>query len=102
MATKKGLAIHFNAEDVREMGRASYGVTGIKLKAGDQVVSLEILETEAIVTITEKGYGKRTSVSDYRKTARAGVGVINVKTSDKTGNVVTTVSVNDTDSIIIT
>ena len=102
MATKKGKAIRFNAEDVRESGRASYGVAGIKLNKDDEVVSLEILETDAIVTITKHGYGKRTSVKDYRKTARAGKGVINVKVSEKTGEVVTTVSVNDKDSIIIT
>ncbi len=102
MATKKGKAIRFNAEDVREMGRSSYGVTGIKLDKDDEVVSLEVLETEAIITITENGYGKRTTVQDYRKTARAGKGVINVKVSDKTGNVVTTVAVNDKDGIIIT
>jgi len=102
LATKKGIAIKFNSDDVREMGRASYGVTGIKLHPGDEVVSLEILDTSAIITITEKGYGKRTSVDDYRKTARAGRGVINLKVSDKTGNVVNTVSVNDNDSIIIT
>jgi DNA gyrase subunit A len=102
LATKKGKAIRFNSSDVRQMGRASYGVTGIKLDKGDEVVSLEILDTPAIVTITEKGYGKRTEVGDYRKTARAGKGVINVKISDKTGNVVTTVSVNDKDNIIVT
>jgi len=102
LSTKKGLAIRFNSDDVREMGRASYGVTGIKLKTGDEVVSMEILDTEAIVTITKKGYGKRTAVKDYRKTARAGKGVINLKVSEKTGDVVTTVSVNDKDSIIIT
>ena len=102
MATKHGKAIRFNADDVREMGRGSYGVTGIKLDKGDEVVSLEILRTVAIITITEKGYGKRTSVEDYRKTARAGKGVINLKISDKTGDVITTVAVNDTDNIIIT
>ncbi len=102
LATLKGLAIRFNSEDVREMGRASYGVTGIKLNKGDEVVSLEILNTDCIITITKKGYGKRTAVKDYRKTARAGKGVINVKVSEKTGDVVTTVSVNDKDSIIIT
>lgn len=102
LATKHGKAIRFNSDDVRDMGRSSYGVTGMKLDNGDEVVSLEILDTPAILTITEKGYGKRTEVQDYRKTARAGKGVINVKTSDKTGNVVTTVSVNDKDNIIIT
>lgn len=102
LATKKGKAIRFNSNDVREMGRASYGVTGIKLDKGDEVVSLEVLDTEAILTITRKGYGKRTAVKDYRKTARAGKGVINLKVTEKTGEVVTTVAVNDKDSIIIT
>jgi len=102
LATRKGQAIRFNSNDVREMGRASYGVTGIKLSSGDEVVSLEILNTQAILTITKNGYGKRTAVNDYRKTARAGKGVINLKVSEKTGNIVTTVAVNDKDSIIIT
>lgn len=102
LSTKKGLAIRFNSDDVREMGRASYGVTGIKLKSGDEVVSMEILNTDCIITITKNGYGKRTAVKDYRKTARAGKGVINLKISEKTGDVVTTVAVNDNESIIIT
>jgi DNA gyrase subunit A len=102
LATKQGKAIRFNSNDVREMGRSSYGVTGIKMDKGDKVVSLEILDTVAVITITENGYGKRTVVEDYRKTARAGKGVINVKVSDKTGPVVTTVAVNDSDSIVIT
>ncbi|HTY43965.1 MAG TPA: DNA gyrase subunit A [Patescibacteria group bacterium] len=102
LATKKGQAIRFNSDDIREMGRASYGVTGIKMHDKDEVVSLEVLSTLAILTITEKGYGKRTSVSDYRKTARAGKGVINLKVSEKTGNVITTVAVGDKDNIIIT
>ncbi len=102
LATRKGKAIRFNSSDVRPMGRASYGVTGIKLDGNDEVVSLEVLDTAAIMTITEKGYGKRTAIEDYRKTARAGKGVINVKVTDKTGNVINTVSVNDKDNIIIT
>ncbi|MEX2017521.1 MAG: DNA gyrase subunit A, partial [Candidatus Pacearchaeota archaeon] len=102
LATKKGQAIRFNSDDVREMGRASYGVTGIKLDKGDEVVSLEVLSTATILTMTKKGYGKRTAVDDYRKTARAGKGVINVKVSEKTGDVVNTVSVSDNDNIIIT
>ncbi|MEK6830361.1 MAG: DNA gyrase subunit A [Nanoarchaeota archaeon] len=102
LATKKGQAIRFNSDDVREMGRASYGVTGIKLDKGDEVVSLEVLSTATILTMTKNGYGKRTAIEDYRKTARAGKGVINVKVSQKTGEVVNTVSVNDNDNIIIT
>lgn len=102
LATKKGQAIRFNGDDIREMGRASYGVTGIKLDKGDEVVSLEVLNTATILTMTRNGYGKRTAIEDYRKTARAGKGVINVKVSQKTGDVVNTVSVNEEDGIIIT
>jgi len=102
LATKAGQAIKFNSDDVRPMGRTSYGVTGIKMHAGDEVVSLEVLNTDAILTISEKGYGKRTAITDYRKTSRAGKGVINLKVTDKTGKIVTTVAVNDNDSIIIT
>ena len=102
LATKKGKAIRFNSDNVREMGRSSYGVTGIKMKQDDEVVSLGILNREAVLTITQNGYGKRTAVKDYRKTTRAGKGVINLKITQKTGDVVSTISVNDTDSIIIT
>lgn len=102
LATRKGKAIRFNSKDVRPMGRTSYGVAGIKLEENDEVVSLEVLDTEAIITITKNGYGKRTAVGDYRKTSRAGKGVINLKLTEKTGDVVTTVAVNDDDSIIIT
>jgi DNA gyrase subunit A len=102
LATRKGKAIRFNSDDVRESGRGSYGVTGIKLESDDEVVSLGILNTEAILTVTKNGYGKRTAVGDYRKTARAGKGVINLKVSDKTGEVVSTISVDDKDSLIIT
>ncbi len=102
LSTKKGKAIRFSSNNVRDMGRASYGVTGIKMSKDDEIVSLEVLKTQAILTITKNGYGKRTAVKDYRKTARAGKGVINLKATQKTGNVVTTISVNPKDSIIIT
>ena len=123
LATKKGQAIRFNEKEVRSMGRASYGVTGIKLDkdtenrkfsvsktskgkqevSGDEVVSLEILDGKGtIMTVAQKGYGKRSDIEDYRKTGRAGKGVINLKATDKTGNVVKTVSVTDKDSVIIT
>ncbi len=102
LATREGKAIRFNSKEVRSMGRSSYGVTGIKLSGKDEVVSLEVLSTVAIFTITKNGYGKRTAVEDYRKTARAGKGVINLKVSEKTGEVVNAISVNDDDSIIIT
>ena len=102
LATKKGQAVRFNSNDVRGTGRVSYGVTGIRLGKDDEVISSEVLNTKEVLTITEKGYGKRTSVKDYRKTARGGKGVINLKVSEKTGEVVTTVSINENDNIIIT
>ena len=102
LASKKGQAVRFNSDDVRDTGRGSYGVNGIRLEKDDEVVSLEILNTEAVLTITKNGFGKRTAVNEYRKTARGGKGVINLKVSEKTGEIVTTISVNDKDNIIIT
>ncbi|MFA5174587.1 MAG: DNA gyrase subunit A [Candidatus Pacearchaeota archaeon] len=105
MFTKKGQGIRFNSEEVREMGRASYGVTGIKLSANDEVVSMEIVPTDrkkTILTVTEKGYGKRSEIEDYRLTGRACKGVINLKVTDKTGNVVSTISVGDKDNMVVT
>ncbi len=105
LITARGQAIRFNSDEVREMGRASYGVCGIKLSGEDGVVSLEILPADkkpTILTITEKGYGKRSGVEDYRLTGRAGKGVINLKVTERTGRVVTTSSVRAGDSIVVT
>jgi len=105
LATKNGFAIRFNSREVRAMGRAAYGVTGIKLHSGDQVVSLEVLpqdEKTTILSITEKGYGKRSDINNYRLTARAGKGIINLRVTERTGRVVNTCSVVDSDSIIVT
>jgi len=106
LVTKKGQAIRFNSDEVRSMGRSSYGVAGIKFNDGDSVVSLEVLPLEnaknsSILTITDKGYGKRTEIQDYRLTGRAGKGVINMKVTDKTGTVVKSQSVDDKDNIIV-
>jgi DNA gyrase subunit A len=107
LVTKEGQACRFNSDDVRAMGRASYGVTGIKLDGKDIVVSLEVLPLEnpekfSILTITKNGYGKRSAIEDYRLTNRAGKGVINLKVSDKTGDIITSQSVTEEDSIIVT
>jgi len=101
--TKKGQAIRFNSNEVREMGRASYGICGIKLEKDDEVVSLEIVSDikTSILTITEKGYGKRSLIKDYRLTGRAGKGVINLKVTEKTGDVVSTIEVNENDKFIV-
>ena len=105
LITKKGQAIRFNSNDVRAMGRASYGVIGIDLAKSDLVVSLMAIPKDGkttVLTVTEKGFGKRSDIEEYRKTARAGKGVINLKTNDKTGSVIASVAVNDKDSVIIT
>ncbi|MBT4135331.1 DNA gyrase subunit A [archaeon] len=103
LVSKKGQAIRFNSDDVRAMGRASYGVTGLKMDKSDEVRSLEIVENleDSILTITNKGYGKRSKVSDYRLTGRAGKGVINLKVNEKTGNVISSITVNDKDNFVV-
>jgi DNA gyrase subunit A len=105
MMSRDGQAIRFNSDEVRDMGRASYGVTGIKLEKKDEVVSLEVVVKEkkdaSILTISEKGYGKRSPVEDYRLTGRACKGVINLNVTDKTGQVVRTIEVDNTDKIIV-
>ena len=102
LVSRKGQAIRFKSGDVRAMGRASYGVAGIKLNKDDKVVSLEVLGSGAILTITKKGYGKRTAVDDYRLTGRGGKGVINMNVTSKTGEVVASQIVSPADNIIVT
>jgi DNA gyrase subunit A len=106
LVTAKGQAIRFKSEDVRAMGRAAAGVGGIRLGNGDSVVSLEILPKGdsgfSVLTISKKGYGKRSEIEDYRLTGRAGKGVINMKVTDKTGQIVTSQTVLDDDNVIIT
>ena len=105
ISTRKGFAIRFNSDDIRPMGRASYGVKGIDLRAGDEVVALESIPMDGkttILTITDKGFGKRSDLEDYRKTSRGAKGVIGLNVSEKTGKVISSVSVNDKDSVMIT
>lgn len=105
LSSRQGKAIRFSEKDVRSMGRAARGVRGIRLGKGDQVVSMGILcdEPGDILAVTENGYGKRTPVDAYRKQRRGGLGVINIKTSKRNGQVVGNFSVqNDTELIIIT
>jgi len=105
ISTKKGKAIRFNSDEVRPMGRASYGVKGADIGKIDEVVALEALPKDGkttILTVTEKGFGKRSDLDEYRKTSRGAKGVIGLDVSDRTGNVVTCLSVSGNDSIIAT
>lgn len=105
LISKKGQAIRFNGDEIRSMGRASYGVRGIDLSSKDEVVSMETVPINGnttILTVAEKGFGKRTDLNEYRKTGRGGKGVINLSLSDKTGDIIKSLSVDDKDSVIVT
>ncbi|MBI4143634.1 DNA gyrase subunit A [Candidatus Woesearchaeota archaeon] len=101
LATASGNACRFKEEDVRPTGRASKGVIGVELRADDFVVSATTQRYSNLLTISEKGYGKRTSVEEYRFTRRGGVGVTNLNVTDKTGRVVTAKTVDDEDQLIL-
>jgi DNA gyrase subunit A len=104
VATHDGMAVKFNETDVRPMGRAARGVRGVSLRKGDFVVSVCAVSPEGhekILSVSEKGYGKQTQVVDYRLTKRGGVGVINMKTTDKTGKVIAAFPVEDESEIMI-
>lgn len=89
IGTKKGLAISFKESDVRSMGRNTRGVRGISLRKDDEVVGMDNLHRGAtVLTATQNGYGKRTAVGEYRRQARGGKGIINIKVTPKTGEVV--------------
>jgi DNA gyrase subunit A len=104
LATAKGFSIRFPEKTVRSMGRATYGVKGIELRPGDLVIGMEELDSNCqILTVTERGYGKRTPVEDYRLQNRGGLGIINLKVSAKTGEVVGVKSVSlDSGLMLIT
>jgi DNA gyrase subunit A len=102
VATKKGYAIRFGQELIRSMGRNASGVKAITLRTNDEVVSGVIVrsEDEKILTITERGYGKRTDLEEYPLQSRGGKGVINIKSNSKTGDVVEIKSVNDDEELM--
>jgi DNA gyrase subunit A len=88
LATKEGMAIHFQEDDVRPMGRTAYGVKGIELETGDEIVALEEVSAGTVLTVTANGYGKRTAIDEYRLQTRGGKGLINIKTAGRNGPVV--------------
>ncbi len=102
LATRKGMAIRFPEDKVRPMGRTAYGVKGITLGKGDYVIGMVVVKrNSSLLVVTENGYGKRTSIEDYRITNRGGKGVINVKASERNGEVVTIKEVLDQDELIL-
>src|SRR5215211_1937505 len=89
IGTQDGMAIRFPESDVRSMGRNAYGVRGISLRDNDEVVAMEVLTSGGtILSVTERGYGKRTELDEYRVQSRGGVGIINIQTSERNGRVI--------------
>jgi len=102
LGTKDGKAMVFSSDQVRPMGRTARGVRGIRLSPEDQVVGLESLTEEGhILTVTQRGYGKRTSMKAYRIQKRGGKGVVGHRLTEKTGKMVTILSVNPHDELFI-
>jgi len=104
LGTKQGITIRFNEEDVRPMGRTAYGVKGITLEEGNEVIGMETItpdSTTSILTVTEGGYGKRTPVGEYRIQGRGGKGIISVKTTERNGLAVGFLQVRDSDEIML-
>jgi DNA gyrase subunit A len=104
LGSHEGMAIRFNEDEVRAMGRQARGVRAMDLEEGDYLVGLEVIEKEGLIlSISEHGFGKRTPLEDYRLTARGRKGVINMKTTPKVGKVIAVLSVKEnTDLMIIT
>jgi DNA gyrase subunit A len=103
LGSHEGQAIRFKEEQVRPMGRQARGVRAMDLAEDDGLIGMEVVEKDGLIlSIAENGYGKRTELEEYRLTARGGKGVINMKTTGKTGKVVAILSVKeDTDLVIV-
>ena len=103
LATRNGLAIRFDEQDVRAMGRTAHGVKGISLNYGDEVVAMDSVPNEnyEVLTATEFGMGKRTAVSEYRKQTRGGKGIINIKITERTGLVIGMKVINPAQEIMM-
>jgi DNA gyrase subunit A len=103
LATRDGYAIHFQEDDVRPMGRTSHGVRGISLRPHDSVVSMDscVDDTGEVLTVTDKGQGKRTNISEYRVQTRGGKGIINLKVTNKTGLIVGSKFINESQEIML-
>lgn len=103
LATRNGIAIRFDEQDVRSMGRTAHGVKGISLNYGDEVVAMDSVPNEnyEVLTATEFGMGKRTAVSEYRKQTRGGKGIINIKITERTGPVVGMKVINPAQEIMM-
>jgi len=104
IATKNGKCIRFPEAKVREVGRGSIGVRGISMEDNDEAIGMIVvndIENDTVLVVSEKGYGKRTAVEDYRITNRGGKGVITLNITEKTGNLIAIQNVTDEDGLMI-
>jgi DNA gyrase subunit A len=102
MITREGQSIRFSEEDVRSMGRPATGVIGINLEKTDAVVALAVVVADSMLLVaSENGIGKRTGFDEYRQQSRAGKGIITMKTTEKTGNVIGALTVKTEDEIML-
>ncbi|UCF64305.1 MAG: DNA gyrase subunit A [bacterium] len=102
LATTLGMAIRFNETEVRGMGRVAAGVHGIKLNKNDRVIGMVVVKREGtLLTVSEKGFGKRTYIKEYRLTHRAGKGIKTFKVSEKTGRLISIMEVIDDDDLML-
>jgi DNA gyrase subunit A len=103
MATAQGQAIRFPEADARPMGRGARGVIGMRMQGDDTIVEMDSLRSKegTILTVTGKGYAKRTAVEEYRLQGRGGSGIINLKVTDKTGPVVRVMEVAGDDQVMV-
>ena len=102
LATAEGMSIRFHSGDVRPMGRTAGGVKGIELEGADKVIGMVVLRRDAtLLVVSEKGFGKRSELSDYRVQKRGGKGIITMKSTDKTGALVALMEVQPEDELML-
>jgi len=102
LITKHGMSLRFHEEQLRDQGRATMGVWGIRPKEGDELIGLSLVQSDASLLVAgNRGIGKRTAFDEYRKQSRGGKGIITMKTGDKTGEVVGALTVRDKDEIML-
>lgn len=102
LSTRDGQAIRFPETEVRGTGRDTYGVRGMTLEAGDEIIGCDLVEEGAsLLAVAENGYGKRTAMDEYRQTHRGGKGIITMRTTDKTGRLVSVRMVSDDDQLLL-
>ena len=102
LGTRLGMSIRFEESDVRAMGRSAVGVWGIRLDEGDAVCGMVVIDgSGTLLTVCENGYGKRTAVEEYRVQSRGGKGIIDIRTTERNGQVVNLLAVKDDDEVMM-